>query len=291
MPFTPKPPPTSGATTRMRCSGRPSTSARPWRARCGTCVPDQSVSLPSAALQSATPPRPSIGAAVWRLVRNVRSTTTTAPSMARSTRPCSKRRESRTLPGAVSWTSGAPSRTAASGRTGRATGGPPPAGPAGGRTKTKHPARCSEHRVAAVSADGEALHSERADDTVGQLKIHASAILSAAMSYDLFFRSRTPAPPVETSAVRLTTPRARPILPALDGDMSSGAHEAVAGRERIVPVGGAQVRPRNRLSLTVRGEGRLAYALLAPTLLVILFLVAYPFCAAIRSEEHTSELQ
>src|SRR3989475_11244744 len=101
------------------------------------------------------------------------------------------------------------------------------------------------------------------------------------MSYDLFFRSRTPAPPAETSAVRLTTPRARPILPALDGDMSSGAHEAVAGRERIVPVGGAQVRPRNRLSLTVRGEGRLAYALLAPTLLVILFLVAYPFCAAI----------
>ena len=101
------------------------------------------------------------------------------------------------------------------------------------------------------------------------------------MSYDLFFRSRTPTPPAEASAVRLTTPRARPILPALDGDMSSGAHEAVAGRERIVPVGGAQVRPRNRLSLTVRGEGRLAYALLAPTLLVILFLVAYPFCAAI----------
>src|SRR2546428_3845387 len=63
--------------------------------------------------------------------------------------------------------------------------------------------------------------------------------------------------------------------------MSSGAHEAVAGRERIVPVGGAQVRPRNTLSLTVRGEGRLAYALLAPTLLVILFLVAYPFCSAV----------
>src|SRR5947208_15944623 len=63
--------------------------------------------------------------------------------------------------------------------------------------------------------------------------------------------------------------------------MSSRAHEAVAGRDRIVPVGGAQVRPRNRLSLTVRGEGRLAYALLTPTLLVILCLVAYPFCAAI----------
>jgi len=68
--------------------------------------------------------------------------------------------------------------------------------------------------------------------------------------------------------------------------MSSGAHEAVAGRDRIAPIGGAHVRPRNKLSLTLRGEGRLAYALLSPTLLVILFLVAYPFCAAIYLSLH-----
>jgi multiple sugar transport system permease protein len=63
--------------------------------------------------------------------------------------------------------------------------------------------------------------------------------------------------------------------------MSSGAHEAVAGHDRIAPIGGAQVRPVANMSLRLRREGRLAYALLAPTLLVILFLVAYPFCAAI----------
>src|SRR5262249_29953580 len=34
-------------------------------------------------------------------------------------------------------------------------------------------------------------------------------------------------------------------------------------------------------SRVLRQEGRLAYALLTPTLLVILFLVAYPFCTAI----------
>src|SRR5258705_2219588 len=61
--------------------------------------------------------------------------------------------------------------------------------------------------------------------------------------------------------------------------MAIRADEAVADRGRVVPVG-ASVRPR-RASLALRGEGRLAYALLAPTLLVILFLVAYPFCAAI----------
>lgn len=38
---------------------------------------------------------------------------------------------------------------------------------------------------------------------------------------------------------------------------------------------------RRRASLTLRREGRLAYALLTPSLLVILFVVAYPFFAAI----------
>jgi multiple sugar transport system permease protein len=39
--------------------------------------------------------------------------------------------------------------------------------------------------------------------------------------------------------------------------------------------------PPRRRSATLRSEARLAYAILSPTLLIILFLVAYPFCAAI----------
>jgi multiple sugar transport system permease protein len=61
--------------------------------------------------------------------------------------------------------------------------------------------------------------------------------------------------------------------------MAIRANEAVADRGGVVPVG-ASVRPR-RASLALRREGRLAYALLTPSLLVILFLVAYPFCTAI----------
>jgi multiple sugar transport system permease protein len=62
--------------------------------------------------------------------------------------------------------------------------------------------------------------------------------------------------------------------------MAIRANEAVAAdRGGLVPVG-ASVRPR-RASLASRREGRLAYALLTPTLLVILFLVAYPFFGAI----------
>ena len=36
-----------------------------------------------------------------------------------------------------------------------------------------------------------------------------------------------------------------------------------------------------KASLTLRREARLAYTILTPTLLVILFVVAYPFCTAI----------
>jgi len=62
--------------------------------------------------------------------------------------------------------------------------------------------------------------------------------------------------------------------------MAIRANEAVAAdRGGLVPVG-ARVRPR-RASLARRREGRLAYMLLTPTLLVMLFLVAYPFCQAI----------
>lgn len=41
------------------------------------------------------------------------------------------------------------------------------------------------------------------------------------------------------------------------------------------------VAPRRRMSLTLRREASLAYAILTPTLLVILFMVAYPFFAGI----------
>ena len=61
--------------------------------------------------------------------------------------------------------------------------------------------------------------------------------------------------------------------------MAIRADEAVADRGGVVPVG-ARVRAP-RASRTLRREGRLAYALLTPTLLVILFLVAYPFFGAI----------
>lgn len=46
-----------------------------------------------------------------------------------------------------------------------------------------------------------------------------------------------------------------------------------------VPMPLGQARPRG--SITRRRDGRLAYALLSPTLLVILFLVTYPFGAAV----------
>jgi multiple sugar transport system permease protein len=60
--------------------------------------------------------------------------------------------------------------------------------------------------------------------------------------------------------------------------MALRAHEAVVDRDRMVPLGAALPR---RTPFALRREGRLAYALLTPTLLVILFLVAYPFCAAV----------
>src|SRR6266850_2523647 len=62
--------------------------------------------------------------------------------------------------------------------------------------------------------------------------------------------------------------------------MAIRAHDAVADRSGVVPVGSAEVRPR-RKSLTLRREGQLAYSLLAPTFLVVLFMVGYPFCSAI----------
>ena len=61
--------------------------------------------------------------------------------------------------------------------------------------------------------------------------------------------------------------------------MAIRASEALADRGRVAPVD-VRVRPRGA-SRGLRREGGLAYLLLTPTLLVTLFLVAYPFCAAI----------
>jgi multiple sugar transport system permease protein len=60
--------------------------------------------------------------------------------------------------------------------------------------------------------------------------------------------------------------------------MAIRAHEPVANRAGAVAVGTTDLRPRSRV---LRQEGRLAYLLLTPTLLVILFLVAYPFFGAV----------
>jgi multiple sugar transport system permease protein len=62
--------------------------------------------------------------------------------------------------------------------------------------------------------------------------------------------------------------------------MAIRAQQPVVDRAGVVSVGTTDVRPR-RMSRALRQEGRLAYALLTPTLLVILFLVAYPFFSAV----------
>jgi multiple sugar transport system permease protein len=62
--------------------------------------------------------------------------------------------------------------------------------------------------------------------------------------------------------------------------MAIRAQEPVADRTGAISVGTVHVRPREKTFARSR-EGRLAYALLTPTLLVILFLVAYPFCSAV----------
>ncbi len=88
----------------MRFSGSASISASACRTRCGTWVPSHRVSLPSPALQSATPARPSSGAAVCRFVRKTRSITAAADASVASTWPLSNRRARSTLPGAASCT-------------------------------------------------------------------------------------------------------------------------------------------------------------------------------------------
>jgi multiple sugar transport system permease protein len=62
--------------------------------------------------------------------------------------------------------------------------------------------------------------------------------------------------------------------------MAIRAQEPVADRTGAISVGTVHVRPREKTFARSR-QGRLAYALLTPTLLVIVFLVAYPFCSAV----------
>jgi hypothetical protein len=58
----PKPPPMSGAITRILCSGSPATSAYTVRCACGAWVVHHRVSLPLTRSKSATAPMVSIGA-------------------------------------------------------------------------------------------------------------------------------------------------------------------------------------------------------------------------------------
>ncbi len=78
-PFAPKPPPTSGPTTRICVSSMPSSIDRPIRSWCGVCVESQIVSRPSSP-GWASDERGSSGLAASRWLTSVPSTTTSQPS-------------------------------------------------------------------------------------------------------------------------------------------------------------------------------------------------------------------
>ena len=62
----PKPPPTSGAMTRILCSGMPVTSEMKMRTKCGTWVADQIVYESTPAVGSTTTERGSIALGISR---------------------------------------------------------------------------------------------------------------------------------------------------------------------------------------------------------------------------------
>lgn len=64
--FEPKPPPTSGATTRSLCSGIPVTMASITRRMCGICVAEYTVYSPDAASGVTTTERGSIALGMSR---------------------------------------------------------------------------------------------------------------------------------------------------------------------------------------------------------------------------------
>ena len=129
--FGPKPPPTSGAITRMRLAAIPRLRARPSRSRCGTWVEEKNSRVPLARSQAATAPHPSMGIPEtrgWRQekrtrigARSKRSRTSSPPSFSPSPFPKDHSVRNSTLPGACSWTRGAPLHNAerASAATGR----------------------------------------------------------------------------------------------------------------------------------------------------------------------------
>ena len=115
----PKPPPTSGAITRIFDSGTPVTTARKNRTKCGTWVEDHTVIC--SAVGSTTVERGSMNAGTSRCWRNVRSITmppSRAVAIAASTSsPVPASDESNTqvafsLVPRSGWASGAPSSSA-----------------------------------------------------------------------------------------------------------------------------------------------------------------------------------
>src|ERR671922_1063119 len=111
----PKPPPTSGATTRILSSVIPSWIERITRQMCGICVELQRVSLPSR--HSASAARGSIAAPAVRWLTIRFSTTTSASRKAASMSPPASDHSNTLLVPNSSWMIGAPSSSACSGST------------------------------------------------------------------------------------------------------------------------------------------------------------------------------
>lgn len=119
----PKPPPTSGATTRSLSSGTPVTMEAMNRTMCGFCVVFQSVSSCEAAVHCATAERGSIAVGMSRCW-TMRSLTTTASGAenAAFTSPPATVQWNAWLPGALAWTCGASFAAAFCGSTTAGTG-------------------------------------------------------------------------------------------------------------------------------------------------------------------------
>ena len=113
--FTPKPPPTSGAITRMWSSDMPNSPAMKRRIRCGFWLVMCSVSWPIR--QSAISERGSIGVPAERWLTIRRSTMTSASFQAASMSPPPIVHSWTALVPMSSWTSGEPSSSAFSGST------------------------------------------------------------------------------------------------------------------------------------------------------------------------------
>ena len=112
-PFQPKPPPTSGATTRISPWSMSRHSDRPARTMCGIWVEVVRTSCSTWRSQWATTPLPSSGTMHWRAVRMVRETFTGAVAAISAMLPPVLVSRN-TLSGQWSCTFGAPGFTASS---------------------------------------------------------------------------------------------------------------------------------------------------------------------------------